>query len=169
MTRTATNNDSLESGGIARADSSTLWHVAVYHILRISLGCLLLLSALTKLQSPYSFLATLDQYELVGPKLAVAVAAVLPFLELTVGACLITGFALRSTWILAVVLFAIFLFATTSVAYRGLRTTCGCFGTLEAADITWGTVVRCVAFLGAAITGMCLNAGGLGRIAAAPV
>ena len=122
---------------------SRLWrrkYAVISQGLGIVFGCLLLLSSITKLQNSYAFLATLDQYELLGPRVVPVVAILLPFVELMLGACLIVGVARRAAWILVAVLFTIFVGVLASVAYRGLHTTCGCFGPLDSSDVTWTTV-----------------------------
>jgi putative oxidoreductase len=144
------------------AADQNLWPV-VSLLIRIVLGCTLLVSAIDKLQNPYAFLATIDQYELVGPRIAEAITIVLPFLEIMAGGCLIAGLALRATSILVVLLFALFVSALASVAYRGIHISCGCFGQLDASDVTWKTVARSAAFLTMSIIELILMWGFLGK------
>ena len=58
---------------------------------RLGLGCLFLWSGVSKIQLPHNFLGDVYAYRLVSPVLGVFVALVLPWLELLVGACLLSG------------------------------------------------------------------------------
>jgi uncharacterized membrane protein YphA (DoxX/SURF4 family) len=120
-------------------------------LISIVLGCMFLLSGIGKVQNPYDFIVTLDQFQLVGPRTAIGIAIFLPFLELAIGACLVVGLAARSASRLATILLAVLVAALASVVYRGIHASCGCFGVLDSSDITWTTVARTGAFLAVAV------------------
>jgi Methylamine utilisation protein MauE len=73
---------------------------AVLQAIQLTLGFVLLMSSLPKLCQPYDFLTAIYRYELVGPMLGVLVAAVLPWLELVVGICLIGGIFVSGSFLI---------------------------------------------------------------------
>ena len=95
-------------------------------ILRLALGGLLVWAGLTKIQLPYDFLASVYNYELVGPQTGVWIAATLPWIEVGVGASLILGVWQVGGALLAVLLFTVFTVAQASAAAQGLKIPCGC-------------------------------------------
>jgi uncharacterized membrane protein YphA (DoxX/SURF4 family) len=98
-------------------------------ILRLALGALLLYSGSAKIKAPYDFLAAVNGYQLTGPILTVIVAAVVPWLETAVGACLIAGVLTQGAMIGAALLCGVFATAVGLAWLRGLHISCGCFGT----------------------------------------
>jgi len=116
-------------------------------IVGLALGCMFIYSSLPKIRQPYDFLASVYSYELVGPKLGILVAMVLPWLELLVGVCLIGGIFISGALLASVGMAAMFTFVLASVLYRGLEISCGCFGA-SAEIISYSTLVRaCVILL----------------------
>lgn len=108
-------------------------HIALHFLLpgatllfRLLMGGVFLWNSLSKLQQPYDFLSAVYNYELVGPQLGLCVAAVVPWLELATGICLVLGIWDRGAWILAILLLSVFTAALYSVANRGLLIPCGC-------------------------------------------
>jgi putative oxidoreductase len=97
-------------------------------ILRLAIGALFLYSGLTKIRGSYEFLAAVNQYQLTGPVLTVVVAALVPWLEIIVGACLIGGLLTQGAMIGAALLCGMFAMAVSLAWLRGLHISCGCFG-----------------------------------------
>ncbi|HSZ54756.1 MAG TPA: MauE/DoxX family redox-associated membrane protein [Tepidisphaeraceae bacterium] len=97
-------------------------------VLRLSLGALLLYGGLAKFKSPYEFLAAVNAYAMTTPATSLLIAAVLPWLEMVLGVCLIGGVLVQGAMFLTVLLFALFTVATSSAWLRGLPIDCGCFG-----------------------------------------
>jgi uncharacterized membrane protein YphA (DoxX/SURF4 family) len=117
-------------------------------VVRLGLGCLFLYSSLPKIRQPYDFLSSVYNYELVGPKIGVLVAMVLPCLELLVGICLVAGIFIGGALLVSVAMGAMFTFVIASALYRGLNISCGCFSTSSAEQIGYTTLVRaCVILL----------------------
>ena len=68
-------------------------------------------------------------YRLLPYDASMFLGAVLPFLEIVLGALLVLGLATRLAAAVSVLLFAVYIGAIASVWARGLRIDCGCFGT----------------------------------------
>ncbi len=60
-------------------------------IIRTGIGVLLIYSGLLKVTRPYEFLNSVFGYHLLGPKGATVFAAVLPFVEMSIGIALVCG------------------------------------------------------------------------------
>ena len=117
-------------------------------VVRLGLGCMFLYGSLPKIRQPYDFLSSVYNYELVGPKLGVLVAMVLPWLELLVGICLVGGIFVSGALLVSIAMCAMFSFVIASALYRGLNISCGCFSASSAEQIGYTTLVRaCVIML----------------------
>lgn len=81
-------------------------------------------------------------YELVGPKLGLLVAMVLPWAELFVGICLVGGIFVSGALLVSIAMGAIFSFAAASALHRGLNISCGCFSASSTEQISYVTLVR---------------------------
>ena len=109
---------------------------------RLSLGCMFLYGSLPKIRQPYDFLSSVYNYELVGPKLGLLVAMVLPWAELFVGICLIGGIFVSGALLVSIAMGAIFSFVIASALYRGLNISCGCFSASSTEQIGYITLIR---------------------------
>ena len=126
-------------------------------VIRLGLGCLFLWSSLPKIRQPYDFLSNVYEYELVGAKLGMLTAMVLPWLELLLGICLLGGICAGDALLASTTLAAVFVFAQASALYRGLEISCGCFSTSGSGFVNYATLIRTCLILLAAVTGyMCL-------------
>ncbi len=95
---------------------------------RLAVGGVFLWSAAAHLANPYYFLSTVYQYELTSAAIGAMVSSVLPFLELMLATCLLSGTCPRPTWLLASLLLLGFVAVQLSALARGLVISCGCFG-----------------------------------------
>lgn len=130
--------------------------LSLFLIIRLGFGCLFIWSSLPKLRHPYDFLSSVYGYELVGPKLGMFTAMVIPWIELLVGICLIGGVFVSGALLTCVVLLAIFSFCHGSVLYRGLAISCGCFSTSSPDLISYTTLIRtCVIWLTSIVAYVC--------------
>ncbi|HMO84716.1 MAG TPA: MauE/DoxX family redox-associated membrane protein [Lacipirellulaceae bacterium] len=121
---------------------------------RIILGVVLILAAWGKISNPYAFLMNIYDFRLVGPTVARLTAALLPFAELGLAACLLSGISARVTMLLTVSVFALFVIVLTSVIIRGIVVSCGCFGVASGvSDVSWLTVIRTSTLLLIALVG----------------
>ena len=111
-------------------------------LVRLALGYLFLWSCLPKIRQPYDFLSAIYSYELVGPKLGMLTAMILPWLELLVGIYLVGGIFVGGALLATVAMAAMFTFVLASALYRGLEISCGCFSASDAGIISYSTLIR---------------------------
>jgi uncharacterized membrane protein YphA (DoxX/SURF4 family) len=111
-------------------------------VVRFALAGLFIYAGVVKLRSPADFALEISRYELL-PELSAYAAAMLPTIELTLGAGLL---ALPRPWQRAsalgiLVLMLVFTVAAGSAIARGLDIECGCFGDASG-EVTWLTLGR---------------------------
>ena len=95
------------------------------------LAVLWLRSGLAHITNPYFFLSSVYKYEILGQVFGVVAAIMLPALQLTLAAALMTRRFVGGALFLSVALLAIFAAAQVSALVRDLRIGCGCFGAAE--------------------------------------
>ena len=116
-------------------------------LIRLGLGCLFIWGSLPKIRHPYNFLSSVYSYELVGPKLGMLTAMVLPWLELLLGIFLLSGVCVGGALLICAGLFALFTFNFAFVLHQGLEISCGCFSSSEQDTISYATLIRSCIFL----------------------
>jgi putative oxidoreductase len=94
--------------------------------LAVVLGGLFFYAGLQKLLNPYEFAEAVLAYQLLPESLVGVAVAVLPWLEIAAGLCLVTGFKRRSGLLLLAGLVAGFLVVILITMARGLTIDCGC-------------------------------------------
>lgn len=125
-------------------------------VVRLALGCLFIWVSLSKIRQPYDFLSSVYSYELVGPKLGMLIATVLPWLELLVGICLVGGIFISGALLACTGMAAMFTFVLSSAIYRGLDISCGCFGASASGTINYSTVMRaCILLIFSMVAYIC--------------
>lgn len=99
-------------------------------ILRILIGLIFVVSGFEKSVSPYqNFLYVLQGYQFLPSSLEIAVARVLPWMELLLGIFLVLGLWTRPVLIAASAMFTGFIIVVGQALIRGIDLTeCGCFG-----------------------------------------
>ena len=115
-------------------------------IVRLALGCMFLISSLPKIRQPYDFLGEVYGYELVGPKLGMFVAMILPWAELLVGICLLGSIFIGGALLVSIAMGAMFTFVISWAIYHDLGISCGCFGG-GSSQIGYSTLLRAVLIL----------------------
>lgn len=120
-------------------------------LLRLLLAVVFLYAAWTKLRQPWLvFALSIDAYQLLPEWGVLAIARVLPWLELAIGVLLLMGVWLRYVSIVAAVILGLF-FATMLRSFgNGMTIDCGCFGVGE--PLTAKTLVRDGLLLASAVT-----------------
>ncbi|MDX6213708.1 MAG: hypothetical protein QOF82_2795 [Frankiales bacterium] len=95
---------------------------------RLVLAGVLGYAALSKIADPAATVRAVRAYRILPDSLAVPFGHALPWVELTMAVLLLVGLAVRIAGAAAAVLLAVFVAGVVSVAARGLRIDCGCFG-----------------------------------------
>jgi len=98
-----------------------------YHILRILLGLLFLVTGISKALAPLSFRASLQAYQLTPASLNTPLAALVILVELAIGSMLLVHLAIRWSSLIAAILLAVFTVAIVLAWRHGLAIDCGCF------------------------------------------
>ena len=102
-------------------------------VLRLALGLVFLAAAWDKIADPMAFAKIVRNYQILPDTLIAGVALVLPWIEVVVGMCLLTGFLSRGASLSAMLMMAVFLAAMAWAQHKGISTQCGCF-TVKADD-----------------------------------
>jgi len=114
---------------------------------RLALGCVFIASGIAKLRQPYDFLGSVYNYELAGPDLGIAIAMVLPWLELLVGICLVGGIFVTGALLASIAMSAMFSVVLISALWQGLEISCGCLDPADPTIISYGTAARSISLL----------------------
>jgi uncharacterized membrane protein YphA (DoxX/SURF4 family) len=102
-------------------------------VLRAALGAVFLYAAYTKLsQSWLLFALSIDSYQLLPEWAVLTLARTLPWIELSLGVLLVTGWQLRYASIGAAAMLLLFFSVMVFQYVRGAGIDCGCFGVGEA-------------------------------------
>ena len=100
-------------------------------VCRLAVGGLFIYAGFTKvypIEQRLLFELAISAYELLPVKGVIAVAYVLPWLEIALGLFLLTGWKLRYFATFAALLLGAFMAAMLSTYARGIEADCGCFG-----------------------------------------
>jgi uncharacterized membrane protein YphA (DoxX/SURF4 family) len=117
-----------------------VWPRALLIVGRVALGLIFVYAAYAKLHFNGSwhfgdyhlfFAMAIDSYQILPLAAVEVMARVLPWLELALGALLISGFALRWVGSFTSLLLLVFMGAMLRAQILGLQINCGCFGNSE--------------------------------------
>lgn len=111
-------------------------------LLRMALGLVFLIAAWDKIVDPMAFAKIIRNYQILPDMAVSAVALTLPWIEVVVGMCLITGFVARGASLSASLMMAVFLSAMAWAWHKGIATQCGCFTTKADDAISQATFIR---------------------------
>lgn len=109
---------------------------------RLALGLVFLAAAAGKIVDPAALAKIIHNYRILPDDLINLAALTLPWVEVVVAACLLTGFSTRGASLVGVVLLAVFLAAMGYAYAQGYDTQCGCFTTKADDAISPATFVR---------------------------
>ena len=109
---------------------------------RMALGFVFLFAAWDKIVDPAAFAKIIRNYQILPDMLIYGVALVLPWIEVVVGMCLITGLFSRGAGFSATLMMAVFLAAMAWAVHKGISTQCGCFTTKADDAISARTFIR---------------------------
>jgi hypothetical protein len=97
-------------------------------LIRLAGAGLLIVAALHKIRFPHEFLRDVLAYRLLPEAASVWAAVVVPWIELTVAACLIAARPLREALVALGLLGLVFVAAQSHALLTGKQIACGCFG-----------------------------------------
>lgn len=123
------------------------------YILRAILGVLFIWAALAKISDLSGFAGEVHNFRIVPLALENLFAMTLPWIEVVAGVALVLNVAPRAATAVLGVLLIVFLIAIVSAIIRDLDIACGCFGTRDAAQTGWVTLLRDIGFLALAVLG----------------
>jgi uncharacterized membrane protein YphA (DoxX/SURF4 family) len=103
---------------------------------RLILAIIFFYASIEKIADPGEFAVAIYNYQLL-PDIAVnTLAVILPWLEIIIATCLVTGCYVRGAALISSALFLTFATALTINLLRGLDISCGCFGA-SSGNINW--------------------------------
>ena len=115
----------------------------LYYTARWILGLVFIYASFDKIRHPEAFAVMVNNYQLLPGELVNLTALVLPWLELILGICLITGWMMPGTVAISSLLLIIFMVILLYNMQRGLDISCGCFSTdPEQSPVTTLTLAR---------------------------
>lgn len=104
-----------------------LRNIWFHRLLSLGLGGVFLVAAWSKVLDPRPLVTIIWGYRLVPAGPANLIAIFMPFMELAVALCLITGYKRRGAALWATVMLSGFMIALGINAVRGIDVACGCF------------------------------------------
>lgn len=114
---------------------------------RIALGGIFIYAALLKIADPVAFAGSVAAYRILPYFASYLAAATLPFLELSCGLLLVSGYRVRGGAVIIAALNLVFMVALASALVRGLDIDCGCFKQGGAKTSPWIALGRDAIFL----------------------
>lgn len=99
--------------------------------IRWVVGALLIVAGAMKAIDPNAFAIQVANYRILPHFLSMAVALYLPWLEVLCGVCIVSKTLYRGALAIAGTLMLVFIAALASAWARGLRISCGCFGSTQ--------------------------------------
>ena len=96
---------------------------------RFILGAVFIYASLDKIADPIAFSTNIDNYHITPIAINNLAALIIPWVELIIGLCLITGVLLDGASILTMALLVFFIFIISQAYVRGISLNCGCFKT----------------------------------------
>jgi putative oxidoreductase len=115
------------------------------------LGVVFIYASYDKLFHPQAFADIIYHYQILPDRLINATALFLPWLELLMGICLITGFWMPGTVLWCNFLLVVYIGALSFNLARGLNIDCGCFSTAGGRSIDIETILLDLVFLALSI------------------
>lgn len=106
------------------------------------LGLMLIFTGIAKIVTMREFRRVIATYQILPERMAAEFAVLLPFLEVAIAGCLISGAFVRYTGSAAAILFCAFATAVLANLVRGRRLPCGCCGASGGPSIGWNLVAR---------------------------
>lgn len=124
----------------------------LYHFTRLVLSAVFIYASLDKIINPGAFAQAVFNYQVLPGELVNLTALILPWLELILGACLLSGRWMTGASSLGAVLMTVFMGLILFNLARGLDISCGCFSTKpDEGPMDKLTLLRDILFLALAL------------------
>jgi putative oxidoreductase len=104
----------------------TLTHTSA-RALRIILGIIFIYAGISKILSPEDFAVIIDNYRILPFIFVKPFAILIPWVEVTAGACLVCGYFVSGGLLIIDILMIVFILAFVISLIRGIDIACGCF------------------------------------------
>jgi len=114
---------------------------------RVLLGVVFIYAALLKIADPVAFAGSVAAYRILPYFASYLTAAVLPFLELSCGLLLVSGYRVRGGALIVAAMNLVFMIALGAAIVRGMDIDCGCFKQGGAKTTPWSALLRDAVFL----------------------
>ena len=118
--------------------------IVVLTVLRVALGALFIISSFAKLQHPDLFIDAVQNYHMLPAALADLFGTVLPWVELSVGWCLVLGIFPTFASAICILMTLTFVVGNVSSFFRDVGEACGCLGNLINMSHTTSLIVDIV-------------------------
>lgn len=115
---------------------------ALLWVLRIALAGVFAYAAVPKLLDPGEFVTAIQNYRAVPDSLVGHLALFIPVFELVIAIGLLVSPYTRGAALLATLMLVVFGVAMAQARWRGIDLSCGCFGAVLEAKVSWLTVAR---------------------------
>ena len=94
---------------------------------RILLGIVFIYASIDKIYDPAVFSDNIDNYHATPVYLNNLIALIIPWMELFIGLCLVSGKYIEGASVLSVILLIVFILLIGQALIRGIDLHCGCF------------------------------------------
>ena len=117
--------------------------------LRLFVGTVFLIAGISKLPMQSEWIEVMMPYKILPLSLAHAYASVLPWLEITIGSCLILGLFTKVFSLVSVPIIASFIVANAWILSLDPGGACHCFGELVTIDYKVALIIDALLLIGA--------------------
>ncbi len=115
---------------------------------RVVLGIMFIYASLDKIAHPEEFAKQIGFYKVLPFGVENILGIVLPWTELIVGICLITGLLVDGAALLSIIMMLVFILAISQAMLRGIDITCGCFKvSADSEKLGLDIIIRDIIFL----------------------
>lgn len=133
------------------------FHGRSVFVLRMVLGFVFVWAAMGKIRLPYQFLGNVYEYEMLGCQWSLYVAVVLPWFELGLAICLLSGVLVGGAFLCSGALMILFAYAQLRAIHNNLEISCACFSQSSGVTVSYATVTRTFVLLFSAAVAYCMH------------
>jgi uncharacterized membrane protein YphA (DoxX/SURF4 family) len=115
--------------------------VLSYVLLRISLGCLFIISGFRKASQIPRFIGIIDSYQLLPGFISKPLAFLIISIEIAIGLLLLSGWKIKFAALISMLIILCFITAMTIALIRKQSVECGCFGERHYRMVSYKNIV----------------------------